>query len=51
LDKRFTSHHLVLWDGMELLELTQGDDKGSLVAYIQNFNCMLTVVPLKDEYA
>jgi hypothetical protein len=37
------------WDGA--LELTQGDDKGLLVAYIQDFNCMLTVVPLKDEYA
>jgi hypothetical protein len=22
-----------------------------LVAYIQDFNCMLTMVPLKDEYA
>jgi hypothetical protein len=47
----FTPHHLVLWDGMELLELTQGDDKGSLAAYVQDFNRMLTMVPLKDEYA
>ncbi len=36
---------------MELLELTQGDDKGSLAAYVQDFNRMLTMVPLKDEYA
>jgi hypothetical protein len=35
---------------MELLELTQGDGKGSLVAYVQDFNRMLTMVPLKDEY-
>ncbi|CAM6029423.1 unnamed protein product [Sphagnum balticum] len=33
------------------LELTQGDDKGLLAAYVQDFNCMLIVVPLKDEYA
>jgi hypothetical protein len=50
LDKRFTSHHLVLLDGMKLLETTQGDNKGSLVAYIQDFSRILTMVPLKDEY-
>jgi hypothetical protein len=42
---------LVLWDGMKLLEPTQGDNKGSLAAYVQDFNWMLTMVPLKDEYA
>jgi hypothetical protein len=41
-------HHLVLQNGMELLEFTQGDDRGSLVVYVQDFNCML--VPFKDEY-
>jgi hypothetical protein len=35
---------------MELLELTQGDNKGSLATYIQDFDHMLIVVPLKDEY-
>jgi hypothetical protein len=38
LDRRFTSYHLVLWDGMKLLEPTQGDNKGSLAAYVQDFN-------------
>jgi hypothetical protein len=51
LDRRFTSYHLVFWDGMKVLEPTQGDNKGSLAAYVQNFNRMLTMVPLKDEYA
>jgi hypothetical protein len=37
-------------DGMELLELTQGDNKGSLATYVQGFNQMLIIVPLKDEY-
>jgi len=43
-------HQLVLWDGMEFLELTQGDDKSLLAAYVQDFNRMLTMVPLKYEY-
>jgi hypothetical protein len=51
LNKRFTLHHLVLRDGMEVLELTQEDNRGSLVTYIQNFNHTLTLVPLRDEYA
>jgi hypothetical protein len=45
------SHHLVLQDGMEFLEFTQGDNKGSLTTYVQDFNRMLIMVPLKDEYA
>ncbi len=44
-------HHLVLKDKMELLELAQGDGVGSLVSYAQDFNRMLTMVPLKEEYA
>jgi hypothetical protein len=36
---------------MELLELTQGEDRGLLAAYVQDFNGMLTMIPLKDEYA
>lgn len=51
LDERFMSHRLVLWDGIELLELTQGDDNGLLATYIEDFNCMLNVVTLKNEYA
>jgi hypothetical protein len=43
-------HHLVFKDGMELLELTQGDKVGSVVSYVQNFNWMLTMVLLKEEY-
>lgn len=43
-------HHLVLKDKMELLELAQGDGAGSLVSYVQDFNQMLTMVPLKKEY-
>jgi hypothetical protein len=37
------------WDGA--LEFTQGDDKSLLATYVHDFNCMLTVVLLKDEYA
>jgi hypothetical protein len=51
LDIRFTPHHLVLQDGMELLEFTQWDERGSLATYVQGFYQMLTIVPLKDEYA
>jgi hypothetical protein len=40
-------HHLVFQDGMELLELIQGDDKGSLVTYVYDFNQMLIIVPLR----
>jgi hypothetical protein len=43
-------HHLVFEDGMELLELTQGDDGGLLATYVQDFSCMFIIVPLKDEY-
>jgi hypothetical protein len=50
LDERFTLHHLVLRDGMEFLELTQWDNKGSLATYVQDFNRMLTMVPFKDDY-
>jgi hypothetical protein len=28
LDRRFMPHDLVLWDGMELLEFTQWDNRG-----------------------
>jgi hypothetical protein len=35
---------------IELLKPTQGDDKGLLATYIKDFNCMLNVVPLKNEY-
>jgi hypothetical protein len=44
-------HHFVVWDGMGLLEVTQEEDRGSLATYVQDFNCMLTMVPLKDVYA
>jgi hypothetical protein len=35
---------------MELLELTQGDNKGLLTTYIQDFSRMLIMVLLKEEY-
>jgi hypothetical protein len=44
-------HYLVFWDEMELLELTQGNNKGFLATYIQDFNQILVLVPFKDEYA
>ncbi len=44
------THHLVLRNGMEFLELTPREDRGLLLAYVQDFNCMQTMVPLKDEY-
>jgi hypothetical protein len=50
LDKRCTPHHLVLQNGTELLKPTQGDDKGSFATYIRDFNFMLNVVHLKNEY-
>jgi hypothetical protein len=34
LDGSFTLHHLMLQDGMELLEFTQGDDMGLLTTYV-----------------
>jgi hypothetical protein len=34
LNRKFMPHHLVLQDGMELLELIQGENKGSLVTYV-----------------
>jgi hypothetical protein len=51
LDNRFSLHHLVFWDGMKLLEFTQGDNRGSLVTYVHDFNWMLITIPLKYEYA
>jgi hypothetical protein len=50
MDGKFMLHHLMLWDGMELLELTQGADTSLLVAYVQDFSHMLIMVPLKNEY-
>ncbi len=44
-------HHLVLRDGLELLELTQGNNKGFLATYVQDFSRMLIVIPLKDGYS
>jgi hypothetical protein len=40
LDKRFMSHILVLQDAMEFLELAQGDNKGFLAIYGQDFKQM-----------
>jgi hypothetical protein len=34
LDGRLTLHHHMLWDGMELLELTQGDNMGLLATFV-----------------
>ncbi len=36
---------------MEFLGFTQGDGRGSLATYMQDFNQMLIVVPLKEKYA
>jgi hypothetical protein len=41
---------LVFKGGMKLLEFAQGDKAGSLVSYVQNFNWMIIVVFLKEEY-
>jgi hypothetical protein len=41
----------VLWNGLELLDLTQKDNGGLLTTYVQDFSCMLIMVPLKCEYA
>ncbi len=51
MNRRFTLHHLVLKDKMELLRPTQGDEGGSLATYMQDFNQMLIVLPLKEGYA
>ncbi len=57
LDKRFMPHHLVLQDGMEFLEFTQGDNGGSrgqwgfighLCPWLQSY---VDYGPLKDKYA
>jgi hypothetical protein len=34
LDGRFTPHHLVFQNGMEVLEFTQGDNIGFLATYV-----------------
>jgi hypothetical protein len=38
-------HHLELRDGMELLELTQGNNKSFPTTYVQDFSQMLIIVP------
>ncbi len=43
-------HNLELNDGMEFLELAQGDMVAYLVNYVQNFSQILTMVPMKEEY-
>jgi hypothetical protein len=35
---------------MELLEFARGDKVGSLMSYVQNFNWMIIVVLLNEEY-
>jgi hypothetical protein len=40
-------HKMVLKDGMEFLELAQGDKVGYLGNYVQDFNHILTMVPMK----
>jgi hypothetical protein len=47
----FMPHHLVLKDGMEFLEITQGDGMGSFAHYVQDFNTKLIIVPFKKEFA
>jgi hypothetical protein len=42
-------HHLVLKNGMELLNLAQGDGVGSLAHYVLDFGQRLNVVPLKES--
>jgi hypothetical protein len=42
---------LVFKDGMEFLKLAQGDMVGYLVSHVQDFNQILTMVPMKEEYA
>jgi len=51
LNETFMPHHLVLKDGMEFLEITQGDGMGSLAHYVQDFNTKLIIVPFKKEFA
>jgi len=36
---------------MELLELTQGNNKSFLATYVQNFSWMLIIVLFLNEYA
>jgi hypothetical protein len=51
IKQRFIPHHLVFKDGIELLQFTKRDRTSSLTHYVQNFNQMLTMVPLKKEFA
>jgi hypothetical protein len=50
-NKRFTPHHLLFKDGMELLELIQRDGASSLACYVQDFIHMLIMVPLKEDFS
>jgi hypothetical protein len=49
LNERFTLHHQVLKDGVELLELQQSKGHLSLTKYVQKFNMKLTFIPIKEE--
>jgi hypothetical protein len=51
LNERFTPHHPVLKEGMELLELAQGDGTNSLAHYVQDFNTKLVVIPFNGKFA
>jgi hypothetical protein len=44
-------HHLMLKDGVEFLELTQGNGVGSLAHYVQDFNTKLIIIPFKKVFA
>jgi hypothetical protein len=48
LNETFMPHHLVLKDGMEFLEIIQGDGMGSFAHYVQDFNTKLIIVPFKE---
>ncbi len=50
LNERLMPHHLVLKEGMELLELAQGDKKNSLAHYVQNFNTKLTIILFNKDF-
>jgi hypothetical protein len=51
LNERFTPHHPMLKEGMELLELAQGDKTNSLAHYVQNFNTKLIIILFNEEFA
>jgi hypothetical protein len=50
LNVKFTLHHQVLRDELEVLALKQGEESGSLAKHVQIFSALLCLVLMKEDY-